>query len=58
MEQQWHEPRKLNNENNLQLKSCKKENKKKGIKGKQNVRKNFFFGPSQVGVTGLSQYLP
>ena len=58
MEQQWHEPRKLNNENNLQLKNSKKENKKKGIKGKQNVRKNLFFGPLQVGVTGLSQYLP
>lgn len=43
MEQQWHEPQKLNNENNLQLK---------------NVRKNLFFGPLQVGVTGLSQYLP
>lgn len=29
MEQQWHEPQKLNNENNLQLKNSKKENKKK-----------------------------
>ena len=43
MEQQWHEPRKLNNENNLLLKNSKKENKKKGIKGKQNLRKKPFF---------------
>ena len=50
MEQQWHEPQKLNNENNLA--------KKKVMKGKQNLRKNLFFGPPQVGVTGLSQYLP
>ena len=27
MEQQWHEPQKLNNENNLQLKNRKKEKK-------------------------------
>ena len=39
-------------------KVAKKKTRKKGIKGKQNVRKYFFFGPSQVGVTGLSQYLP
>lgn len=58
MEQQWHEPRKLNNENNLQLKSCKKENKKKRNQGKAKCEKKLFFGPSQVGVTGLSQYLP
>lgn len=32
--------------------------KKKVMKGKQNLRKNLFFGPMQVGVTGLSQYLP
>ena len=36
----------------------KKKTRKKGIKGKQNVRKTLFFGPLQVGVTGLSQYLP
>ena len=59
MEQQWHEPQKLNNENNLQLKSCKKENKKKRNQGKaKSEEKSFFFGLSQVGVTGLSQYLP
>ena len=39
-------------------KIAKKKTRKKGIKGKQNVRKNLFLGPLQVGVTGLSQYLP
>ena len=43
MEQQWHEPRKLNNENNLQLKNSKKENKKKRNQGKAKCEKKPFF---------------
>ena len=43
MEQQWHEPQKLNNENNLQLKSCKKENKKKRNQGKAKSEEKSFF---------------
>ena len=43
MEQQWHEPQKLNNENNLQLKNRKKENKKKRNQGKAKCEKNPFF---------------
>ena len=43
MEQQWHEPQKSNNENNLQLKNRKKENKKKRNQGKAKCEKNPFF---------------
>ena len=43
MEQQWHEPQKLNNENNLQLKNSKKENKKKRNQGKAKCEKKPFF---------------
>lgn len=43
MEQQWHEPRKLNNENNLQFKNSKKENKKKRNQGKAKCEKKTFF---------------
>lgn len=44
MEQQWHELRKSNNENNLQLKNSKKENKKKRNQGKAKCEKKPFFG--------------